>query len=267
MRDRRLGLIWAGYTLAGTAIGYLFLHPATMIIYMLDQHPTHAPIGHMLAAVYRRMFVSFDVSMVTMGLFFAGLGGLLGFAAGWSHVLLIHRSLTMEKLRRALGRDAETMIQGGEGAEVEFKASLRWNLALGRVDKEMEKAVVKTLCGFMNARGGTLFVGVDDEGKVIGLDQDFATLKQKNTDGFEQKLIECVARYLGADLCARVHVFFHTLNGQPLCRVYAEPSSRPVYFQEGSDMRYYLRTGNGTRELNIREATDYIGRHQVSLHA
>ena len=37
----------------------------------------------------------------------------------------------------------------------------------------------------MNAEGGTLFIGVDDDGKILGLMEDYQILKKKNSDGFE----------------------------------------------------------------------------------
>lgn len=36
----------------------------------------------------------------------------------------------------------------------------------------MEKAVLKTLVAFLNSKGGTLLIGVADDGTVIGVDED-----------------------------------------------------------------------------------------------
>ena len=46
--------------------------------------------------------------------------------------------------------------------------------------------VVKTLAGFLNAEGGTLLIGVDDAGAVIGLAGDYEALRKRDRDGFEQ---------------------------------------------------------------------------------
>jgi hypothetical protein len=42
--------------------------------------------------------------------------------------------------------------------------------------------------------------------------------------------------------------------------VIVEPSDRPVYFHDGDTSRYFVRTGNSTRELDVREAMEHIGR-------
>jgi predicted HTH transcriptional regulator len=46
----------------------------------------------------------------------------------------------------------------------------------------------------MNAEGGTLIIGVDDEYKVLGLQKDYETLKKQNPDGFEIELRQSVER-------------------------------------------------------------------------
>jgi predicted HTH transcriptional regulator len=46
---------------------------------------------------------------------------------------------------------------------------------------------VKTAAGFLNVEsGGTLLIGVDDNGKVLGLEDDYKTMGQSPTrDGYE----------------------------------------------------------------------------------
>ena len=62
----------------------------------------------------------------------------------------------------------ESRISKGEGMQVEFKATLRVNLHTNQNDVKMEHAVLKTLAAFLNSKGGTLFIGVNDSGEVVG---------------------------------------------------------------------------------------------------
>jgi predicted HTH transcriptional regulator len=48
----------------------------------------------------------------------------------------------------------------------------------------MEYAVLKSIAGFMNTHGGTLLVGVADDGAIVGIEEDFAFLGKKNVDGW-----------------------------------------------------------------------------------
>lgn len=66
------------------------------------------------------------------------------------------------------------IITGGEHEQVEFKETLRWDVVLGEQNKKLEDVAVKTLAGFANRSGGTLLIGVADDGAVPGLARDFA---------------------------------------------------------------------------------------------
>lgn len=79
---------------------------------------------------------------------------------------------------------SEELIAGDETYTVEFKSTACWNLVESRKDKRMEDAVVKTVAGFLNTDGGTLFIGVDDARTPIGLGHDAAVVKPSSIDGF-----------------------------------------------------------------------------------
>jgi predicted HTH transcriptional regulator len=59
------------------------------------------------------------------------------------------------------------LLAEGEGPTVEFKSSFRYDFKASRVNKELTKAVVKTLAAFLNSRGGTLLIGIDDVDKSL----------------------------------------------------------------------------------------------------
>ena len=80
------------------------------------------------------------------------------------------------------------LIARGESSSLEFKSSLRYDRERGVVNKELTKAVAKTIAGFLNGEGGTLLLGVSDEGGITGIEDDLATLRRPNADGFEQNL-------------------------------------------------------------------------------
>jgi len=128
-----------------------------------------------------------------------------------------------------------------------------------RVNRNLEGVVLKTLSGFLNGRqGGTLLIGVRDDGKIIGLEQDYQTLKRNDSDGFEQALMTAVSAHLGADVCQHIQVLFHVIDGKHVCRLIVTPAHRPVFYVQKNDPKFFLRTGGGTRDLNIQEATEFI---------
>jgi len=49
------------------------------------------------------------------------------------------------------------------------------------MQKELKKAVTKTIAAFLNTSGGTLLIGVNDSGATIGIEADFPYLKPENS--------------------------------------------------------------------------------------
>ena len=154
------------------------------------------------------------------------------------------------------------LIATGESDTLEFKSSLRWDRREDRINKALEGVVVKTLAGFLNAAGGTLLIGIDDAGAPVGLAADYDTLKKQDRDGFELHLQNLLARNLGEAAAATfLGVNFHEIDGQDICQVTAEPSDHPVYVEHQREAIFYLRVGNGTRPLAVKDAVQYVGQH------
>ena len=70
----------------------------------------------------------------------------------------------------------EELIAKGKSEELEFKSSMRWDFKEGTVNEMLEEEIVKTIAAFSNREGGTLLIGVNDDGEVLGLEGDYHTL-------------------------------------------------------------------------------------------
>jgi Putative DNA-binding domain len=100
----------------------------------------------------------------------------------------------------------EEMVAGGESPVLEFKSSLRWDLRAQQINTDLQKVVAKTVAGLMNFEGGTLLIGVADDGTVIGIENDLKTLKRGDLDRFEQTLRQALADYLDSCLISLLAV-------------------------------------------------------------
>ncbi len=249
----------------GALIGVFFLHPITMAVYACQYDPNRAFFPTLWRFFVFRILHAFSIEMLSMSLIFIVIGALLGLGSGVYYLKINkHRSI-IDSLQRELARDVVSLIQAGEGETVEFKASAHWDLRLGKASKELEQGVVKTIAGFLNHRGGSLLVGIDDSGEVIGLEHDYHTLRRKDRDGFHQFIMGLVKTKLGGFICPLIHVVFEEINGQDICRVAVEASPNPVYVSDNGKVRYYLRIGNTTRELDVKEAVQHI-RQRLPSH-
>lgn len=125
--------------------------------------------------------------------------------------------------------------------------------------------VIKTVAAFLNTRGGTLIIGIADEGSVLGLQKDYETLGKSNRDGFELHLQQILTKRIGSDRYQlNVSLTFHDIDGKDICSVHVEPSAKPVYIEDGNQSLIYIRVGNSSKALNTKEAISYIQEHWQS---
>ncbi|MFQ6105234.1 MAG: helix-turn-helix domain-containing protein [Candidatus Glassbacteria bacterium] len=258
MKSLRLNKILFLHAITGAVLGFFVLHPSTMIIYQFEFEPPSGSLIEIIGTTFEHLFSSFEWSMLQMGLYFVLLGGFLGLGSGIYYRSLTKKKLLLQKFEMELHRNILSIMEEGENEKVEFKSTLRWDLKTAEVNKDLEKSILKSIAGFMNGQGGTLIIGVGDEGEITGLEMDYSTLKKKNRDGFEQHIMQLISCFMGTDLCACVHMMFHKIGKKEICRIYIEASPRPVYLQSGNSARYYIRTGNSTRELNVEEAIRHV---------
>lgn len=153
----------------------------------------------------------------------------------------------------------QDQIAQDETSDLEFKSSLRWDYHRSTVHKDVEEATIKTVAAFLNTGGGTLVIGVDDQGHVLGLANDYQSFRKKNRDGFGLHLMTLISNSLGKSVCCHVHPVFSTVEELEICKVKVEACPFPVY--AGEEALFYIRTGNQTQRLNPKEAVEYIKYH------
>jgi predicted HTH transcriptional regulator len=148
-----------------------------------------------------------------------------------------------------------------ESQHLEYKSTLRTRAGSGEVYKPLESAIIKAIAGFMNSRdGGTLLIGVADDGSPFGLEADYASLRRPGKDGrdlFQLHLVNILIAAMGEAAAANVSIQLHRVDGENLCRVHVRPSAFPVHAEVTVDRKgqflkktaFFVRIGNGTREL------------------
>ena len=151
----------------------------------------------------------------------------------------------------------------GESATLEFKSSARVNLRTGKRDDVIETVAAKTVAAFLNSRGGTLLLGVDDAGRLIGLGPDYTTLRHEDADRYELFLRDLWRVRLGANAAALPRLdFAPAADGDgEVCRITVPPSPAPVYLSgpKGKGGReLWVRAGNSTQRLEVDDAVAYV---------
>lgn len=177
------------------------------------------------------------------------------------HPELLGKLTKMREKRNGNGvDDIINLIQCDEGHHLEFKASLRVDRKTGQANPSLELVVMKTICAFLNADGGTLLIGLSDDNKVVGVNDDYPLIKGNDRDGFQNFIITQISNNIGNYYLQYVQVSFHNLLGRDLCQVDVTPSDKPAYLSNKGKQDFIVRTGNNSRPFKISEAAQYIAK-------
>ena len=151
--------------------------------------------------------------------------------------------------------DLQDIVRSGEGPHVEFKSTLRWNLHSDKADKKIENQCLKTVAAYLNSDGGVLLAGVDDDGRVLGLEKDrFAS---------EDRLLlhwnSLLKAHVGVEFAHLIRSAIQDLDGQRVLVAQCLRSSKPVFFRRDNEELFFVRAGNGSQHLKPSEVLAYMG--------
>jgi hypothetical protein len=147
------------------------------------------------------------------------------------------------------------LIKAGETKATEFKATLRTNLHTGQADPKMEQGVLKTIAGMLNSTaGGTLIVGVMDDGVPIGIEADGFP----DEDKMNLHLANLIGGRIGAAHSIYIHPRFEDYEDVRVLVVECWPARSPVFVKDGSVERFYVRSGTSTAELSASQVQQFV---------
>ena len=147
------------------------------------------------------------------------------------------------------------MIVTGESESIEFKSTLRKNLHTGEHDPRMENAVLKTIAGFLNTNGGTLIIGVSDDGSPVGIEEDGFP----NEDKMSLHLVNIIRSRMGIQALTGIHHNFDFCREKlEVMVINCSRSSVPIFVKDGNTEKFYIRTGPSTSEIRASETQEYI---------
>ncbi|WP_290536884.1 ATP-binding protein [Alcanivorax sp.] len=164
-------------------------------------------------------------------------------------------------------------ILKGEGAHLEFKSTLlhdikqsksRPDTPIGQISPEkVVHSCLKTVCGFLNAEGGVLYVGIEDNLNIFGLDKDFEFLGPGGDfDKWELRFRSLVeGRFLdGKVVLHHLKITSHTIDCKLVARVEVARREKESFLKDGKNYRFYIRTGNRTDHISIENLPSIVRR-------
>jgi len=158
----------------------------------------------------------------------------------------------------------EDLIAEGESDGLEFKSTLRWDVKEGTINKKLEEVIMKTVAAFANSDGGTLLIGVGDDGEVLGLEPDYHSLGGVGRDKFELHLRNLLNEQFGKGfVTSKVVIKFHEIDDKEVCQIETTAAKDPVIVKmkdkNGQPTeKFYARSGNSSQEIPLSEMNAYI---------
>lgn len=160
------------------------------------------------------------------------------------------------------------LCQGGESETTEFKGSFSVDLeARGIPEAKLEWSCLRAILSFLNSQGGTLLIGVADDGKILGVARDI-----ERHGGSRDKLIRRINSALRDYLSPAVHsgcsLSFEDIpeSEAPIVRVDVPHWGEPIFLakdhQGGGDTgTLYVRNNAQTSALTGAGLIQYTRHH------
>lgn len=138
------------------------------------------------------------------------------------------------------------LIKKGEGESVEFKESAH---------KRVIDRLVRTIAAFMNLNGGVLFIGVKDNGEILGMEQS-----KEDIDKFQRDLFNMIRVRLGRDFAPLVSFDVELIDQKLIYRIDVDSARSPVFYREqkGGEEREVFIVRTGSTNNNLLKASKII---------
>ena len=114
--------------------------------------------------------------------------------------------------------------------------------------------MLKTIAAFLNSGGGTLVIGVMDDGDPVGLEIDSFSSEDK----MALHLVNLLRDRLGPQHMMYIHPRFDDYQGVRVMVVDCRPGKSPVFVKDGQVERFYMRTGASSTELSASQTQSYV---------
>jgi len=147
----------------------------------------------------------------------------------------------------------------GESSTIEYKESYRWDVKNQTKNKILKQEVSKAVCAFLNAQGGKVLIGINDDGEINGIEPDLklfgGTTKEKSKDLFSQDIKKTLKDNIDAITIRLTDSFYHRLGNHEIMEIRVKPSTKPV-FHLNED--FIVRNGNASIKLEGKDFFDYL---------
>lgn len=163
------------------------------------------------------------------------------------------------------------LISKGEDNKTEFKSSFftdrrKHQKVPGLPSKDYKSdevllSALKTIAAYMNSDGGTLLVGVMDDGDICGIELDHILPSSSNEDLWQLCVRSNIESQFkdGKTVNPYVTIEIETIQGKRVAIIRVLPKPSTVFLKSIADSySLYVRNGNRTDKLDITHAEEFF---------
>lgn len=151
-------------------------------------------------------------------------------------------------------------LQTPENQNKEFKSSYQWDINHNEQNPDERLKTLKTIVAFLNSEGGVLFIGVNDDRSVRGLENDLKLFKGSE-DKFQLQVRDLISDKIGSEFAPMIKTRCESVEGKIVCVVEVEKAIKPAFLKHDGKSHFYRREGPRTKELYTEEAVAHIQNH------
>ena len=165
-------------------------------------------------------------------------------------------------------------FQKRESIDLELKSSMLFDHKRAAFDSKATKAdlrsedvlhsCLKTIAAFLTSGGGILYVGVSDDGNILGIEFDFSCVsedpKKHNSDTWELMLREFIKTRFkeGDSINDYLTCQIARLDGKLVARLEVSPRRRLSFLKAKDGSLLFRRQGNKTEQVHIDQVEEFL---------
>ena len=141
------------------------------------------------------------------------------------------------------------LVEAADGRKKEFK----------KIEHDIKKEISIAVAAFGNTMGGKLFIGVDDDGIVVGLEDDIRSFK--NFDEFLRAVQDSIVTFTQNRVFVSEIIISIGEDEQFLVLEVKPFRHTPIYIKENLEEEFYIRGFGKSDKMPTSDAVSYIQRN------
>tara|TARA_Y100001970_G_C14230795_1_gene858498 strand:+ start:1508 stop:3223 length:1716 start_codon:yes stop_codon:yes gene_type:complete len=156
-----------------------------------------------------------------------------------------------------------SLIRNDENRKTEFKQTLSFCIRQKQQKDYIEDEIYKTICSFLNTDGGTLLIGVHDDGHITGINDEVEKLYKGKVDNFKKHYKNKLKVRIGEQFYPLVKGKIINIDGKLIYRINCESlklkkSIKGCYLDNKT---FWVRTDPAKDKLEGPKLVEYINTH------